>query len=78
MQDSDTLAKIHFKEKVQESVEASERDNQTRLEDAVDFLRKYEYLKTFRDDNKRVSLILQPSPLILILICLFPVESGET
>lgn len=54
MEDADRHAKYDFKEKVQESVEATDRDNQTRIEDAMDFFRKYEYLKTFRDENKRV------------------------
>lgn len=53
MEDSQKMARFDFKEKVQESVEATERDNETRIEDAMDFFRKYEYLKTFRDDNKR-------------------------
>lgn len=56
MLDADSFARAQFKGKVQESVQASQRDDQTRLEDANDFFRKYEYLKTFRDDNKKVVL----------------------
>ena len=56
MEDADELSKKQFQEKVKESIEATEKDNQTRLEDATDFFTKYQYLKTFRDDNKRVSM----------------------
>ena len=65
MEDADSLAKQQFLEKVQESVEATERDNKTRLEDATDFFTKYQYLKTFRDDNKRVRLPLKCATITL-------------
>ena len=44
-------------DKVRESEDAVEKDRQVRIEDARDHARRYDYLKTYRDDNKKVCLI---------------------
>ena len=44
-------------DKVRETEVTMERDLNTRIDDAMNFQRKYEHLKTFRDANKSVSLI---------------------
>ena len=41
-----------------ESVVALERDRKDRDEDARNFRNKFNYLKTFRDENKKVPNIL--------------------
>ena len=39
---------------VRESEEAVNRDKECRIEDALNFQKKYQYLTKFRDDNKKV------------------------
>jgi len=52
MHDSDTQKREDFKNKVRESEEAVEYDRQCRMSDFNDFVKKFNYLKNFRDDNK--------------------------
>lgn len=53
MTDLDHQKKSDFKHKVQESVEVQEYDRQCRNKDFGDFVTKFNYLKNFRDDNKK-------------------------
>jgi len=52
MSDLDSKKRSDFKNKVKESVEAVEYDNQCKQKDFNDFVKKFQYLKNFRDDNK--------------------------
>ena len=56
MSDLDSKKRSDFKNKVKESVEAVEYDNQCKQKDFNDFVKKFQYLKNFRDDNKNVSI----------------------
>ena len=47
--------------KVRESEDAVEKDRLVRVEDARDQAKRFEYLKTYRDDNKKVIYISDSS-----------------
>ncbi len=55
MSDKVVSDKQHLKEKVRESEDAVQTDVSCRLEDAIEHQKKFNYLKTFRDENKKVS-----------------------
>ncbi|KAK3785601.1 hypothetical protein RRG08_012702 [Elysia crispata] len=52
MSDRDTQLRSDFQTKVKESEAAVEYDRQCKLKDFQDFVKKFNYLKNFRDDNK--------------------------
>jgi len=52
MADLDEKKRVEFKNKVIESERAVDYDNQCRIQDFNDFVKKFNYLKNFRDDNK--------------------------
>ncbi|XP_005105460.1 uncharacterized protein LOC101847518 isoform X2 [Aplysia californica] len=52
MSDSDHKKQLDLKNKVRESEEAVEYDRQCKVKDFKDFVKKFNYLKNFRDDNK--------------------------
>ena len=54
MSDRDTQLRSDFQTKVKESEAAVEYDRQCKLKDFQDFVKKFNYLKNFRDDNKMV------------------------
>lgn len=56
MADQDQHKQQNLKDKVRESETAVEYDRQCRSQDFNSFVKKYTYLKQFRDDNKNVSL----------------------
>ena len=54
MEDKQTTEKRAMVDKVRESQDAVERDYRDRSTDALDHHNRFQYLKTFRDDNKKV------------------------
>ena len=58
MADQDAQKQQHLKDKVRESEAAVEYDRQCRSQDLNSFMKKFSYLKQFRDDNKTVSHVV--------------------
>ena len=57
MADQDAQKQQQLKDKVRESEAAVEYDRQCKSQDFNSFVKKFNYLKQFRDDNKHVSLV---------------------
>ena len=55
MFDKDRKAKDDYDEKIKESIIVTERDNMDKKQDAERFLARFERLKGYRDENKKVS-----------------------
>lgn len=58
MADQDAQKQQQLKDKVRESEAAVEYDRQCKSQDFDSFVKKFNYLKQFRDDNKNVSILL--------------------
>jgi len=54
MDDKQSMRKTALRDKVRESEMAIQQDTNIRQHDAKEWNRKFEHLKTFRDENKRL------------------------
>ena len=56
MSDKERKAKDDYEERIKESMVVTERDNMDKKQDAERFLARFERLKGYRDENKKVSI----------------------
>lgn len=77
MTDKWATQRQQLSEKVRESEDAVQKDRQVRMEDAKDYQHRYDYLKTFRDENKKVGILYISGNTFDLCIIIFVNMKGQ-